>query len=118
MIMWHEGRRGPRLSRHLGGSSTRRLPTRGFSDARQTPSRVSSLGCYSLVLTVLKVLLRLVPTVVMIVTAATAISAAIRPYSIAVTPDWSATSLVKNARIGFSCRFDPVQDAAKNLTED
>jgi len=57
---------------------------------------------YNLVATVLKVLLRLPPTVPMMVTAATAISAAISPYSIAVTPGSSWISLVKKARAGFS----------------
>jgi hypothetical protein len=55
--------------------------------------------------TLLKVLLWLVPTP-MTVTAATAMSAAINPYSIAVTPDSSLISLVKNACIGFSMRFN------------
>jgi hypothetical protein len=52
----------------------------GQSDAR-----------YRLAATWLKVPLKLVPTVVMTATAATAISAAIRPYSIAVTPLSSLT---------------------------
>lgn len=57
---------------------------------------------YNLVGTVLKVLLRLPPTVPIMVTAATAISAAISPYSVAVTPGSSWISLVKKARVGFS----------------
>ena len=46
---------------------------------------------YRLAATWLKVPLKLVPTVVMTATAATAISAAIKPYSIAVTPLSSLT---------------------------
>ena len=45
---------------------------------------------------VLKVVLRLVPTRLNAAIAATAINAAINPYSIAVTPDSSLMTLVKN----------------------
>ena len=47
---------------------------------------------------VLKVVLRWVPTKLKAAIAATAISAAIKPYSIAVTPDWSLIRLAKNLR--------------------
>jgi hypothetical protein len=57
---------------------------------------------YSLAATLLKVVLRLVPTVVIMVTAATAISAAINPYSTAVTPVSSSISFANSARIGSS----------------
>jgi hypothetical protein len=60
---------------------------------------------YSLAATLLNVLLRLVPTVVIMVTAATAIRAAISPYSTAVTPVSSSISFVKNARIDFRLWF-------------
>ena len=54
--------------------------------------------------TVLNVLVRLVPTDVIIAMAATAISAAIRPYSIAVTPRLSLTKRVSKYRIISSSR--------------
>ena len=55
---------------------------------------------YSFVATVENVAVRLVPTVPNTVTAATAINAAIRPYSIAVAPSSFFKSLVKVANIG------------------
>src|SRR3977135_4180738 len=54
---------------------------------------------YSFVATVENVEVRLVPTVPSTVTAATAIRAAIRPYSIAVAPSSFFKSLVKIANI-------------------
>ena len=48
--------------------------------------RMNGASPYRLLATVLNVAVRLVPTDVIITMAATAISAAIRPYSIAVTP--------------------------------
>jgi len=59
---------------------------------------------YRLLATVLNVLVRLVPTNVIITMAATAISAAIRPYSIAVTPRLSLTKRVSTYRIISSSR--------------
>ena len=47
---------------------------------------------------VVNVLLRLVPTKVNAVIAATAINAAINAYSIAVTPDWSLTIFIRSVR--------------------
>jgi hypothetical protein len=55
---------------------------------------------------VLNVVLRFVPTVLITVTAATAISAAIRPYSIAVAPSSFFSSLAKVANIGISIEAD------------
>ena len=48
---------------------------------------------------VLKVLLRFEPTVPITVTAATAINAAIRPYSTAVAPRSSLSSLARRAHM-------------------
>lgn len=62
-----------------------------------TPSRQA----YSLLATVLKVLLRSVPTSVKAPIAATAINAAINAYSIAVTPDSSLIRLIKRLRKRF-----------------
>src|SRR5580692_5065087 len=56
---------------------------------------VTGWKSYSLPATVVKIEVRFEPTVPMIVTAATAISAAIRPYSIAVAPSSFLKSLVK-----------------------
>ena len=53
---------------------------------------------YNWLATVLNVLLRFVPTKLNAEMAATAISAAIRAYSIAVTPDWSLMRFEKNVR--------------------
>jgi hypothetical protein len=49
--------------------------------------------------------LRLVPTVPMTTTAATAISAAIKPYSIAVTPSSFSTTRHKDSRLRIIKRF-------------
>ncbi len=57
---------------------------------------------YSALATVEYVAVRLVPTVPNTVTAATAIKAAIRPYSMAVAPSSFFKSLVKLANIGGS----------------
>src|SRR5262249_8351895 len=57
------------------------------------------LDCYRLLATWLKTPLRLVPTVPMTTTAATAISAAIRPYSMAVTPRLSLIRQRKNWKL-------------------
>jgi hypothetical protein len=54
---------------------------------------------YRLAATWLKTPLRLVPTVPIMTTAATAISAAIRPYSIAVTPQLSLIRQRKNCKL-------------------
>src|SRR5216110_1577071 len=62
-------------------------------------SRVVEVEFYSFVATVENVAVRLVPTVPSTVTAATAIRAAIRPYSIAVAPSSFFKSLVKIANI-------------------
>ena len=84
----------------------RAVPAPTASVVYQYDERSKKVVPYSLAATLLKVLLRLVPTVVMIVTAATAIRAAISPYSTAVTPVSSPISFVKNARIGFFLWFD------------
>jgi len=84
----------------------RAVPAPTASVVYQYDERSKKVVPYSLVATLLKVLLRLVPTVVMMVTAATAIRAAISPYSTAVTPVSSPISFVKNARIGFFLWFD------------
>src|SRR5437588_2704199 len=60
----------------------------------------SSAFFQSLAAMVLKVVLRLVPTRVKAAIAATAINAAIKAYSIAVTPDSSLTKLTRNLRNG------------------
>ena len=70
---------------------------------------------YSLLATRLKVLVRLLPRDVIAAMAAIATSAAISPYSIAVTPASSWISFLNNACIGFSWRFKPAQAAEKNL---
>jgi hypothetical protein len=62
------------------------------------PEKGSLTGPYSLLAMVVKVLLRLVPTKVNAVIAATAINAAINAYSIAVTPDSSLTSFMISVR--------------------
>src|SRR5947207_5830139 len=62
-------------------------------------SRVVEVEFYSLVATVENVEVRLVPTVPSTVTAATAIRAAIRPYSMAVAPSSFFKSLFKVANI-------------------
>ena len=62
-----------------------------------------------------KVLDRLVPTEVNAAIAAIAIRAAIRPYSIAVTPASSRINFVKHIRIDFSLRFKPAHAAANRL---
>jgi hypothetical protein len=68
------------------------------------------------VATVVKVPVRLVPTVPITVTAATAISAAMRPYSIAVTPDWFLRSFVKAASTAVSpAKFEQEKGEAKEL---
>src|SRR5438477_7493731 len=56
--------------------------------------------------TVLKVVLRLVPTAATATTIATAISAAIRPYSIAVAPDSSRTKRERKLFMEASALFD------------
>lgn len=56
-------------------------------------------GAYSFLATVEKVLVRLLPTVVKTVTAATEIKAAMRPYSIAVAPVSFLRSLINIAGI-------------------
>src|SRR6516162_2677074 len=98
-----------------GGRETRATQLMAWStlsiERRPTTFQID----YRLAATLLKVPLRLVPTVPIIVTAATAMSAAIRPYSIAVTPASSRASFVKNTRIGFSLRFKPAQAAGNNL---
>src|SRR5262249_26054185 len=96
----------------VGGAPEADMTGPGLSDSRNSrrptldlePRPPAQIGAdrYRLAATLLKVPLRLVPTVPMIVTAAKAISAAISPYSIAVTPDSSLISLVKNACIDFS----------------
>ena len=53
-------------------------------------------------LTVLNVPLRLVPTDVAAVMIATAMSAAIRPYSMAVAPDSSAKTFLKIDMVGLA----------------
>jgi hypothetical protein len=67
-------------------------------------SSTTSTRCnaYSFVATVENVAVRLVPTVPSTVTAATAIRAAIRPYSIAVAPSSFFKSFVKVANIRIS----------------
>ena len=62
---------------------------------------------------VLKVELRLVPRTLQAAMQTTATSAAIRPYSIAVTPDSSLMGLVKGVYIGEPPAFDRVQAALK-----
>jgi len=66
--------------------------------------RMNGASPYRLLATVLNVAVRLVPTDVIITMAATAISAAIRPYSIAVTPRLSLTKRVSKYRIISSSR--------------
>jgi len=61
-----------------------------------------------------KVSERLVPTEVNAAMAAIAMRAAIRPYSIAVTPASSRINFVKHIPI-FSLRSKPAQAAAKSL---
>ena len=63
-----------------------------------TPLGQSSLESYSLAAMVLNVVLRLVPTRVKAAIAATAINAAIKAYSMAVTPDSSRTRLESKVR--------------------
>jgi hypothetical protein len=58
---------------------------------------------------------RLVPTEVNAAMAAIAIRAAIRPYSIAVTPASSWISFVKHMRIDFSLRFKPAHAEGKQI---
>jgi hypothetical protein len=53
----------------------------------------------------LNVLLRFVPTRVKAAIAATAISAAMSAYSIAVTPDLSRRNFAEKVRNGASCRL-------------
>jgi hypothetical protein len=60
------------------------------------------LVAYRLAATWLKVPLKLVPTVPMMVTAATAMSAAINPYSIAVTPRLSVIKQRRDINVGIS----------------
>lgn len=60
----------------------------------ERPDDIARLA-YRLVATVLKTPLRFVPTVPMTVTAATAINAAIRPYSMAVAPHSSLKIFAK-----------------------
>src|SRR5581483_10588470 len=84
-----------------------RPATRAHEKRPTFPSGVFVLGlwsrlAYSFVATVLNVELRLVPTVPITVTAATAIRAAIRPYSIAVTPSSLLNSLFNVANIRVS----------------
>jgi hypothetical protein len=73
----------------MGGQKIRR------SAAPSVVGKLADSEAYSLPATVVKVEVRFEPTVPMIVTAATAIRAAIRPYSIAVAPSWFLKSLVK-----------------------
>ena len=90
-----------RVMRGIRGSCRARRPNRRRSDRREPAghavdnSKFTALSArpandgarpYRLLATVLNVLVKLVPTDVIIAMAATAISAAIRPYSIAVTP--------------------------------
>jgi hypothetical protein len=60
---------------------------------------------YRQLATLLKVPVILVPRVVIAATAATAIKAAINPYSIAVTPDSSLIRFMKSVRKRFLLRF-------------
>src|SRR5437763_16932862 len=85
---WHGNAGG------FGGSSKK-------ENARQRLCHRAFGKCagYSLVATVENVAVRLVPTVPNTVTAATAIKAAISPYSIAVAPSSFFKSLVKIANI-------------------
>ncbi len=57
------------------------------------------------VLTFVKVFVSLVPNVVMAVIAATAINAAIKPYSMAVAPFWSLESVHISFICLVPCRF-------------
>ena len=57
---------------------------------------------YRLLATSLNVVLRLVPTVPIMTTAAMAISAAIKPYSMAVTPSWFSIKRRKDNRFRIS----------------
>src|SRR5213075_3498863 len=80
----------------LWGSSKRKRPAAPLPPGVTTTKEGEA---YSFVATVEKVAVRLVPTVPSTVTAATAIKAAIRPYSIAVAPCSFFKSLVKVADI-------------------
>jgi hypothetical protein len=80
---------------------------------RRASGEVSLRKLNSLLPVLLKVPLRLVPSIPMMLMAATAISAAISPYSIAVTPALSLISFQKNARNGFSRWFNQMSAAKK-----
>src|SRR5262249_45791824 len=76
---------------HYNSDRTTAGVLRGAVRATLPSIERQSGACYRLAATLLKVPLKLVPTVPMMVMAATAISAAISPYSIAVTPLSSLT---------------------------
>ena len=88
---------GGRLACRAGPETTK--PGAGYP----APGLVSIVGAigYRSVATVVKMLIRLVPTACMATIAATAISAAIRPYSIAVAPESSRT---RRARTEFRAK--------------
>ena len=75
------------------GSSKKKTPGNACATGRQLTDENE---VYSLVATFENVAVRLVPTVPNTVTAATAIKAAISPYSIAVAPSSFFKSLVKS----------------------
>jgi len=66
--------------------------------ARGRSERDDEQVLYRQLAMLLNVVLRLVPIKLNAAIAATAISAAIRAYSIAVTPDWSLIRFEKNVR--------------------
>jgi len=80
--------------RAFGGLADRSV----LPDARSVQAR--EIADQSLDETFEKVLVSLVPTVVMAVMAATAISEAIRPYSMAVAPDSSLAKRAKRVFMG------------------
>ena len=87
----------PMRSRTFNGRRRRRRWQRISGCGKPAGARLSVLPVvYRLAATLLNVPLRLVPTVPMMVMAATAISAAINPYSIAVTPLSSLTRQERN----------------------
>jgi hypothetical protein len=83
------------MARDLGRTACDGKLIAGHADHVFEPGQRFSKS-YSLAATVLKVLLRLVPTRVKAAIAATAINAAINAYSIAVTPDSSLTKFVRS----------------------
>ena len=86
------------LVRQAGGSCFRDLSLPVVRKANPTPIAPAAAG-YRLAATLLNVRLRLVPTVPITTTAATAINAAIKPYSIAVTPSSFSIKRRKHSRL-------------------